>query len=94
MTEIEVLRYERDHAEARFQNAIRHLTAIHALLNPPITEVGDKRYKFINPLANEALQALSDAIRAIPEELRTPQTEAKQGGHGIYVASRVSQAPM
>lgn len=69
--EFEVLRVERDKARAMYERAISHLTRIHAFLNPPIVEVGGKTYRFNNPDANETLQALSDAIRAIPEDLRS-----------------------
>lgn len=64
--ELEVMRYERDLAQARFENAVKKLTAIYGLLNPTvITAVEGKRYAFVNPNANDVLQALSDEIRSI-----------------------------
>jgi hypothetical protein len=64
-------RSERAHWLASYQKAVNVLTGIYGLLNPPETIVGDKKYRFENPHANDTLQALSDAIRAIPAELRT-----------------------
>lgn len=67
----EVLTYERDRAQAMYENAMRYLTSIYAFINPPFVTAGGKTYSFQNPDANETLQILSDAIRAIPEDLRS-----------------------
>lgn len=68
----DVLRAELHRARASYAKAVEILTGIYALLNPPLLMANGKTYSFENPRANETLQALSDAIRAIPEELRSP----------------------
>lgn len=68
----ERLRYELLRVRASYEKAVEYLTSIYAVLNPPDVAANGKTYRFENPHANECLQALSDAIRAIPEELRTP----------------------
>lgn len=68
---LRAMRHELLEARAMYERAVEHLTRIFCFLNPPIVEAGDKRWAFKNPDANEALQALSDAIRAIPDDLRT-----------------------
>lgn len=70
--ENEVFRAERDHARAQFDNAARLLTGIHALLYPPQLILQDGRtlaFRPTNPDPHEVLQALSDRIRALPDEL-------------------------
>jgi hypothetical protein len=66
----EILRHERDHARACYENAVRILTGIHAVIYPQIVEMADgRKFAFNSPLLHEQMQALSDRIRAIPEEL-------------------------
>lgn len=67
----EIFREERDIARASFDRAVRTLSSIHALLNPPDVTVEGRTYRFDNPAIQlEAYRALSEAIRAIPEELK------------------------
>jgi hypothetical protein len=68
--ESEILRYERDMARARFDRCVKILARIHAVINPPQLQLDDGRVmRFVNPLANDVLQKLSDQIRAIPDEI-------------------------
>lgn len=70
--EVEVFYHERQHARACLDNAVRLLSGIHALLYPaPITaEDGRTRvFRPKDPDPHEVLQALSDRIRALPDEL-------------------------
>lgn len=76
VNEQDVLRAERDRWQASYRNAVNVLTGIYGLLNPPFLNANGKTYSFENPRANETLQALSDAIRAIPEGLRTQSESA------------------
>lgn len=78
---------ERDHARSRFDNAIKLLTGIHALLYPPVTKDANGqswafRPKNLDP--HEIMQELSDRIRALPDEIDRAQAEAigtnKEGG--------------
>lgn len=65
-----ILRAERDRARAMYDSAIRILTGIHALLYPPTVKADDgKAYSFRSPHLREQMQALSDRIRAIPDEI-------------------------
>lgn len=78
--EIEVLRAERDTARARFDHAVKLLTAIHGLLLPADFEHDGKRFRFEPPelrghLWADAYRALGERIRALPSEL----DKAKQG---------------
>ena len=68
----EVLRAERDHARACLANAVKLLTGIHALLYPAPVTTDDGRtmvFRPKDPDPHEVLQALSDRIRALPDEL-------------------------
>jgi hypothetical protein len=78
----EILRHERDHARACYENAVRILTGIHAVIYPQIVEMADgRKFAFNSPLLHEQMQALSDRIRAIPEELALhPAQPASQQG--------------
>lgn len=70
--EVEVLRAERDQARASVDHAVQLLTGIHALLYPsPITTPDGHTLVFRpkDPDPHEVLQALSDRIRAVPDEL-------------------------
>lgn len=66
----EVYRAERDHAKACLDRAVKILTGIHVLLYPPLTTDGAGRtWAFKSPMMHEQVQALSDRIRAIPDEI-------------------------
>ena len=66
----EIYAAERDHANQRYFNAVRLLTGIHALLYPPrFTDHNGRTWQFKSPLAEEQMQALSDCIRALPDEI-------------------------
>ena len=68
--QVEVLRAERDHARARTDAAVKIIVGIHSLLYPPRVKLGDGRtMQFHQADANEWMQALSDKIRALPDEL-------------------------
>lgn len=67
-----VFRAERDHARASLGNAVKMLTGIHALLYPAPVKLEDGRTMVFRPESpdpHEVLQALSDRIRALPDEL-------------------------
>jgi hypothetical protein len=86
--EIEVLRHERDHARGCYDRAVKILAGIHAVIYPAIVKLADGRaFAFNSPLLHEQMQALSDRIRAIPDELAlstaTPAGESK----GYYIAT-------
>jgi hypothetical protein len=68
-SENKALRYERDVARAKFDRTVKILVGIHNLISPPIQEVNGKRYQFRSPIIEEQMQALSDRIRAIPDEI-------------------------
>lgn len=67
----EVCAAERDHARACYERTVQILCNIHALLSPPVITLEDGRtFEFRSPtMANQQLQALSDRIRAVPDEL-------------------------
>lgn len=85
----EVLRAERDHARARVNNAVALLTAIHSCMYPSAVKMEDGRFMVFRPEnPHEYLQALSDRIRALPDELvargvlsRFCAASLKPGGH-------------
>jgi len=65
-----VLRAERDHARASVDNAVKLLTGIHSCMYPSAVKMEDGRLMVFRPdNPHEYLQALSDRIRAIPDEL-------------------------
>ena len=76
----EVLRHERDNARIHVERLAKVLVGIHALLYPAPQEIDGKRYVFSPPLdsANEWMQALSDRIRSIPDEVDAAM--AKESG--------------
>lgn len=72
MLQVKVLRAERDHARAQFEEAIKLLTGIHSLMYPAPTALPDGRVMVFRPTSpdpHDVLQALSDRIRALPDEL-------------------------
>jgi hypothetical protein len=67
---VERLRAERDHARACVDNAARLLTSIHSLLYPAPLKMTDGRTMVFRPEnPHDYMQALSDRIRALPDEL-------------------------
>lgn len=60
---------ERDHERARVARAVTLLTGIHSLLSPALVEANGKTYIFHSPHIHEQLQALSDKVRALPDEI-------------------------
>ena len=70
--EIEYLRARLAMAEARAQRGVEILVGIHSLMNnPAVVDKDDRRWVYAKGAA-ERLQALSDAIRAIPDRLPAP----------------------
>jgi hypothetical protein len=70
--ETEVFYHERQHARACLDNAVRLLSGIHALLYPAAITAEDGRTMVFRPKdqdPHEVLQALSNRIRALPDEL-------------------------
>jgi len=66
----EIYAAERDHARARYDQTVRILTGIHALLYPPrFTDNDGRTWQFKSPLIEEQMQELSDRIRALPDEI-------------------------
>jgi len=77
----EVLLAERDHALTRLDIAVKQLVGIHALLYPAPVAMPDGRTMEFRPKStdpHEVLQALSDRIRAIPDELEAIRAKAKE----------------
>lgn len=70
--------YEREMLRARFERALKILSAIHALLPPPDMEMADGRVmRFHKPeLESKLLRELSIRIRNIPDEVKAAE-EAK-----------------
>lgn len=69
--ENEVLWHEREHERANRDHCVRILTRIHSFMSPADVALPDgRRFEFNNPaIEHDMLKALSDAIRAVPEEL-------------------------
>lgn len=70
--EVERLRAEREHWHASFQHVSEVLIRIHALMYPEPFTLSDGRtlvFRPKDPGPHEILQALSDRIRAIPDEV-------------------------
>lgn len=75
---IEIYAAERDHARACYDRVVRVLTGIHALLYPPRFSDNDGRtWQFKSPIAEEQMQALSDRIRALPDEIAAADAAMK-----------------
>lgn len=76
---IDVLRAERDHARACFVKVSAVLTSIHSLLYPAPIALEDGRtmvFRPSDPDPHAVLQALSDRIRAIPDDVGSGAQEA------------------
>ena len=65
----EVAHYELSRADHRANSTFKVLMETHSAMNPPRFELNGKVMEFVNPNANEMLQAMSDYIRAIPERI-------------------------
>lgn len=66
----EVLRAERDQARAQVDSAVKLLTAIHSCMYPSAVKTEDGRLMVFRPdNPHEYMQALSDRIRALPDEI-------------------------
>ena len=65
-----VFRGERDQARARVDRAVELLTSIHSCMYPNAVKMADGRLMVFRPEnPHEYMQALSDRIRALPDEL-------------------------
>ena len=65
-----VLRAERDKARARVDRAVTLLTSIHSCMYPSAVKMENGRLMVFRPEnPHEYLQALSDRIRALPDEM-------------------------
>jgi len=68
--ECEILSIERDHARIMYENAVKLLTSIHSCMYPNAVKMEDGRVMVFRPEnPHEYLQALSDRIRALPDEI-------------------------
>jgi hypothetical protein len=68
--EADVYLAERDHARIQLEHAVRVLTGIYGLLYPAPIKLEDGRTMVFRPEnPHEFMQALSDRIRALPDEL-------------------------
>lgn len=66
----EIYAIERDRAMARYDITVKILIRIHALLHPPkVTDGRGQTFAFHSPMLDAQVQALSDRIRAIPDEI-------------------------
>ena len=91
---VEVLAAERDHARAHYDATFKILMGIHNLLYPPTFKFGDETFGFKSPYVHEQMQALSDAIRKIPEqleELKKPVWSSYGGGPIADELNKVGQ---
>lgn len=76
--ETEILRAERNAARARYDHALKVMIGIHNLTLSPPLKLGDGRTLVCRPPdAAEILQALSDRIRAIPDDLAKADADAR-----------------
>jgi predicted lipoprotein len=77
---LEATRYQLRVEQAKFQQAIRVLSSIHATLYPPRFAGPDgKVHEFHSPLVHQQMQEISDRIRAIPDELKALDAIAQEG---------------
>ena len=68
--ECEMLSIERDHARIMYENAVKLLTSIHSCIYPNAVKMKDGRLMVFRPEnPHEYMQALSDRIRALPDEI-------------------------
>lgn len=65
-----ILRYERERWAAAYDSSVKLLVGIHAVIYPMVVKLDDGReMRFNSPYLHEQMQAISDRIRAIPDEL-------------------------
>lgn len=71
ITQRDALLAERDHARDHFDRAVKLLTSIHScIMYPSAVKLEDGRLMIFRPEnPHEYLQALSDRIRALPDEI-------------------------
>lgn len=74
----QILRSERDAARAQRDKTMQILVGIHRLLYPPRVEHDGKTFVFQQDDANDWMQRVSDAIRAIPEQIAEAAPPAVQ----------------
>lgn len=78
---LEVAIAQRNHANLQFQRAVQIMTGIHALLYPPrFTDNDGRTFEFRSPDVHEQMQALSDRIRALPDEIAAMHSSTPTGG--------------
>ncbi len=91
----EVYAYERDHARAYRDSAVRILMGIHALLYQAPLKLEDGRTMVFRPKypdPHKILQELSDRIRAIPDEIASMRVEQSIADHEEDVLNMVKAA--
>lgn len=66
---LRVVANERDREAARAKFLGDYLARIHGYLYPPLMTVEGRTYAFHPPNPHEYMQKLSDAIRAIPDQI-------------------------
>lgn len=78
----EILRAERDQARASVDSAVKLLTGIHSCMYHGAVKMEDGRLMVFRPEnPHEYMQALSDRIRALPDEI-AKLADGRQGVHG------------
>ena len=76
---LEATRYQLRVEQAKFQQAIRVLSSIHAMLYPPrFTGPDGNVHEFHSPLVHLQMQEISDRIRSIPDELKALDAIAQE----------------
>lgn len=66
---LQIAKIERDREVARAKFFVDYLARIHGILYPPVMVVEGKSFYFNPPNPHEYMQKLSDAIRAIPDQI-------------------------
>jgi hypothetical protein len=79
MTELEVLRLERDTARRHVEMLVKILVGINQLLYPPVMRMPDvmMRFHLETKDVNVYMQELSDRIRAIPDEIQAAEAQTR-----------------
>lgn len=85
--ERERLLIEREHARIMYEHSVKLLTSIHSLLYPPATKLPDgctMVFRPKDPDPHTILQALSDRIRALPDEITAfAKAESEKKNPGV-----------
>lgn len=85
--ERERLIIEREHARIMYEHSVELLISIHSLLYPPATKLPDGRtmvFRPKDPDPHTILQALSDRIRALPDEIAAfAKAESEKKSPGV-----------